>query len=82
MKELGNLTPYVRNKGGLARKGRPQRKGSGNCLSKTQHCAKAQADVYSVTLAQCRNVMEEGQRKRSSRPKHRSMAAVTMTVLR
>jgi hypothetical protein len=82
VKELGKLTPYVRNKGGLLRKERPQRKGSGNCLSKTQHCAKAQADVYSVTLAQCWNVMEEGQRKRSSRPKHQSMAAVTMTVLR
>jgi hypothetical protein len=61
VKELGKLTPYVRKKGGLVLTDRPQRKGSGNCLSKTQHCAKAQADVYSVTLAQCWNVMEEGQ---------------------
>ena len=39
VKELGNLTPYVRNKGALLRKERAQRKGPGDCLSKTQDCA-------------------------------------------
>jgi hypothetical protein len=29
VKELGNLTPYVRNKGALPRKRRAQRKGPG-----------------------------------------------------
>ncbi len=61
MKELGNLTPYVRKKGGLPGNRRPQRKGSGNCLSKTQLCANTQVDVYRVTLAQYRNVKEAGQ---------------------
>ena len=39
----------------------PQRKGTGNCLSKTQDCAKAQAYVYSLTPARCRKVKEGGQ---------------------
>ena len=60
VKELGKLTPYVRNKGALPRKRRAQRKGAGNCLSKTQHCANSQEDVYSVTPARCRNVKEVG----------------------
>ena len=60
VKELGKLTPYVRNKGALLVKQRAQRKGSGDCLSKTQHCANTQVDVYSVTPARCRNVKEVG----------------------
>ena len=42
-KELGNLTPYVRNKGSLQANVtvglRAQGNGSGDCLSKTQFCA-------------------------------------------
>jgi hypothetical protein len=33
----------------------------GDCLSKTQLCAKTQVDVYRVTPARCRNVKEGGQ---------------------
>jgi len=36
--------------------GRPQLTTPGDCLSKTQLCAKAKADVYRVTLVQCWNV--------------------------
>ena len=43
LKELGNLTPYVRNKGSLQANVtvglRAQGNGSGDCLSKTQFCA-------------------------------------------
>ncbi len=60
VKELGKLTPYVRNKGALQVMLRAQRKGAGDCLSKTQHCANWQQDVYSVTRARCRNVKEAG----------------------
>ena len=60
VKELGKFTPYVRNKGALTLRRRAQRKGSGNCLSKTQDCANSKEDVYSLTLAQCRNVKEVG----------------------
>ena len=60
MKELGKFTPYVRKKGALQVMLRAQRKGSGDCLSKTQHCANSQEDVYSVTPARCRNVKEAG----------------------
>ena len=61
VKELGKLTPYVRDKGALLRfKRRAQRKGAGDCLSKTQDCANSQEDVYSLTPARCRNVKEAG----------------------
>ena len=60
VKELGKLTPYVRNKGALLVKQRAQRKGSDDCLSKTQHCANSQEHVYSVTPARCRNVKGAG----------------------
>ena len=61
VKELGKLTPYVRNKGALTDLiGRAQRRGSGDCLSKTQDCANTQVDVYSLTPARCRNVKEVG----------------------
>ncbi len=62
VKELGKLTPYVRNKGALPprKRRRAQRRGSGDCLSKTQHCANSQEDVYSVTPARCRKVKEVG----------------------
>ena len=62
VKELGKFTPYVRNKGALLpiRRERAQRKGSGDCLSKTQDCANSQEDVYSLTPARCRNVKEAG----------------------
>ncbi len=60
VKELGKLTPYVRKKGALLGNQRAQRIGSGDCLSKTQHCANSQEDVYSVTPARCRNVKEAG----------------------
>ena len=65
VKELGKFPPYVRNKGSLLRKKRAQRKGSGDCLSKTQDCANTQVDVYSLTLAQCWNVKEAGQPARA-----------------
>ena len=73
VKELGKLTPYVRNKGALLRKERAQRKGSGNCLSKTQDCANSQEDVYSLTRARCWNVKEAGQ---AARPKLATEAPV------
>ena len=48
-KELGNFTPYVRNKGSLQSDVtvglRAQRNGSGDCLSKTQDSANSQEDV-------------------------------------
>ena len=44
VKELGKLTPYLREKGCL-QFGRPQRLGTSNCLTKTQVSAKAKADV-------------------------------------
>ena len=60
VKELGKLTPYVSNKGALPVKRRAQRKGSDDCLSKTQHCANSKEDVYSVIPARCQNVKEVG----------------------
>ena len=40
--------------------GRPQRRGPGDCLLKTQVCAKAQAHVYRLTRARCHKVKEGG----------------------
>ena len=53
VKELGKLTPYLRNKGTLPTElsvycwlgWRAQRSGSGDCLSKTQDSANSQEDV-------------------------------------
>ncbi len=33
-----------------------QRRGPGNCLAKTQVCAKSKDDVYGLTPARCRKV--------------------------
>ena len=55
VKELGKLTPYLRNKGS-SRRLEAQRIGPGNCLTKTQGCAKLKDDVYSLTPARCRKV--------------------------
>jgi hypothetical protein len=44
-KELGKLAPYVRYKGRLPRKRRPQKRGSIDCLSKTQLSANSEEDV-------------------------------------
>ena len=55
VKELGKLTPYVRNKGSSSQ-GEAQRIGPGNCLTKTQGCAKSKDEVYSLTPARCRKV--------------------------
>ena len=37
-----------------------QRIGPGNCLPKTQGCAKSKDDVYSLTPARCRKVKRRG----------------------
>ena len=59
VKELGKLTPYVRNKGALPETEGAE-KSADDCLSKTQHCANSKEDVYSVTPARCQNVKEVG----------------------
>ena len=41
-----------------------QRIGPGNCLSKTQGCAKLRDDAYSLTPARCRKVKRSAQRER------------------
>ena len=48
-----------------------QRIGPGNCLAKTQGCAKPQGAAYSLTPARCRKVKWSCQRKRSSEMKPR-----------
>ena len=48
-----------------------QRKGPGNCLPKTQGCAKLKDDAYSLTPARCRKVKRSGQRERSRELKPR-----------
>ena len=46
VKELGKLTPYVRNKGSFpSSTWKAQRNGAGDCLSKTQDSANSQEDV-------------------------------------
>ena len=60
VKELGKLTPYVRNKGSSSQ-GEAQRIGPGNCLTKTQGCAKSKDAVYSLTPARCRKVKRRAQ---------------------
>ena len=42
-----------------------QRIGPGNCLPKTQGCAKRNCDVYSLTPARCRKVKRRCHRKGS-----------------
>lgn len=44
-KELGKLALYVRYKGRLTRKGRPQKRATSDCLSKTQLSANSEEDV-------------------------------------
>ena len=39
-----------------AHESEPQRIGPGNCLPKTQVCAKSKDDVYELTPARCRKV--------------------------
>ena len=41
--------------------GRSQKRGGSDCLSKTQHCANTEVDVYGATLAQCWKVNGSGQ---------------------
>ena len=60
VKELGKLTPYVRNKGALPETEGAEKRRADDCLSKTQHCANSKEDVYSVTPARCQNVKEVG----------------------
>ena len=48
-----------------------QRIGPGNCLAKTQGCAKPQGAVYSLTPARCRKVKRRAQRERRSELKPR-----------
>ena len=40
-----------------------QRNGPGNCLPKTQGCAKSKDAVYSLTPARCRKVKRRAHRK-------------------
>ena len=51
--------------------GEAQRIGPGNCLAKTQGCAKPQGAVYSLTPARCRKVKRSCQSNRSSEVKPR-----------
>ena len=51
--------------------GEAQRIGPGNCLAKTQGCAKPQGAVYSLTPARCRKVKRSCQSDRSSEVKPR-----------
>ena len=50
---------------------RPQRNGPGDCLTKTQGCAKPQGEVYGLTPARCRKVKRRGHREGSPELKPR-----------
>ncbi len=64
--------PVTSGKGALPpRQGEAQRIGPGNCLAKTQGCAKPQGAVYSLTPARCRKVKRSCQSNRSSEVKPR-----------
>ena len=52
--------PVTSGEGALAREGEAQRSGPGDCLAKTQGCAKPQGDVYGPTPARCRKVKGRG----------------------
>ena len=58
-KELGKLTPQLREKGSSFTY-EAQRIGPGNCLPKTQGCANSKDEVYSLTPARCWKVKRRG----------------------
>ncbi len=61
-KELGNLTPYVRNKGALPPSGEGRREAAlGTVYQKHRSVLTRKEDVYRLTPARCRNVKEVGQ---------------------
>ncbi len=66
------IGPVTSGEGALPpQQGEAQRKGPGNCLAKTQGCAKPKGAVYSLTPARCRKVKRSCQRERSSEVKPR-----------
>ncbi len=52
--------PVTSGEGALAGDGEAQRSGPGDCLAKTQGCAKPQGEVYGPTPARCRKVKRRG----------------------
>ena len=71
VKELGKLTPYVRNKGALPASAEGRReKALTTVYQKHSTVQTPIEDVYSVTLARCWNVTEVGSLRQSSQPKH------------
>src|SRR6266700_1584370 len=77
VKELGKLTPYLWKKGSpssclvVTHKGvrGTQERGSSDCLAKTQVSAKAKAEVYGLTPAQCRKVNQSRDRSGEGKPR-------------
>ena len=57
-----------------------QRNGPGNCLPKTQGCAKSKDAVYSLTPARCRKVKRRAHRKGSGHCLNRDSSEIVVSV--
>ena len=64
--------PVTSGEGALPREGEAQRSGPGDCLAKTQGCAKPQGEVYGPTPARCRKVKGRSQPPRGGEAPNRS----------